>query len=219
MIALPETARRKGFAQQSHELFPLKVASSDSSDRYRLERITSEARDYRGVIEEMTKWRNAAVDSFFTQFVATTERTDLWFRNKIENSPDHVFLILRDPFGRAVGHLCVRHDALGRAFEIENVLRGRPGRRGAMTDAVRALCAWLTSGFPKHEIFVRVFGNNEAAIRLYERCGFGEVSRATVYRAQAGEEVSWSETNPEAEPRREIVRMAMPLSEKVERGS
>lgn len=218
MIAIPDAAGRKDFARYGDEGFPLEVAGRDPGDRHWLERFTSKASDYREVIAEMTTWRNAAADSFFTQFVATPERTDLWFRGRIENSPHHVFLVLRDPLGRAVGHLCVRHDAPRRAIEIENVLRGSPARRGVMTDVVRAVCSWLRCVFAEHEIFVRVFGNNEAAIRLYERCGFRETSRATVYRAQSGTDISWSETNPEGEPKREFVRMSIPLSVREERG-
>lgn len=189
------------------ETLRLPFSVSDPDILYRLEPLRSAAVDYAEVIEQMTEWRNTWVESFFTQFQATPGRTDKWFREKIEPSPHHLFFVLRSPAGSAIGHLCVRYDPARKAFELENILRGRTEVRGVMTHAMRAVCGWLSSEFPGETIFLRVFADNSSAVRLYERCGFTEVKRWPVFWLESGGEGSWSETHPRCDKMREVALM------------
>lgn len=203
-----ETGKEGGpFEKFDLETLRLTFPVADPGTLYRLEPLRSTTADYIEVVGQMTEWRNTWVESFFTQFRATPERTDRWFREKIDLSPRHLFFVLRGPADSPIGHLCVRYDFARKAFELENILRGRTGDPGVMTHAMRAVCGWLASEFPEETIFLRVFADNSSAVRLYERCGFTEVKRWPVFWHESGGEGSWSETNPKSTSSREVMLM------------
>lgn len=160
-------------------------------------------------IAQATAWRNAQSGGFFSEFVATEERTRLWLQTAIENNPTRILFLIENHQGLALGHLSLRYDSTEETFEVEHILRGEQVGKGCMTTALSALCAWTFRVFPVTYIFLRSFADNSRALALYKRCGFEEAARWTVFRQENDGDIVWRSIIPAPEhvPQRVVVCM------------
>jgi len=64
---------------------------------------------------------------------------------------------------------------------------------GVMTSALLALDDWAFSVLGLKRLFLRVFYDNERAIRLYERCGFIGVKKIPLHKFVEGDSIKYEE--------------------------
>ena len=196
------------------------------------ERLTLDVRDEQGgLLSTMTPisntpeqvklvadWRELAKQWYPTVFAYNLENTARWIDRQVVANPERLLLLLRTPSGEPWGHLGLATFAWQPApsCELDAVMRGRADLvPGAMTFAVRALLDWTQRSLDIHRIGLRVFADNDRAIRFYERIGF-ERSRTIPLLFEKGDPVSsWRECKMGEGPERHFLVMELkrtPLS-------
>lgn len=125
------------------------------------------------LIAALSRWREQHADAFPTQFQVTTAGTATWLRHQLLEVEDRILFLVCDRHGHAVGHLGFAGALSGdRSLEVDNVVRGEPAHPGLMSEAMSALLRWAAEMFGPREVHLRVFADNERAVRFYERLGF-----------------------------------------------
>jgi RimJ/RimL family protein N-acetyltransferase len=150
-------------------------------------------------IVQLARWREAAADGFPSQFPVTLAGTLRWLRKDLLEVSDRVLFWVRLHDGIPMGHVGLyRYDAVERAIEIDNIVRGVQGIvPGIMLGAVQALVDWSFEALGMETLYLRVFAHNARAIRLYEGCGFHETMRMPVAKQIEGDVIRWVEVDGE----------------------
>jgi len=143
----------------------------------------------------LARWREQAFDAYLVRFPVTLEGTRAWLERGVLGTPDRVLFWVVDPAGRRVGHLGLfRYDAPSRSIELDNVVRGEAdGPAGIMTRATEALCRWCLDRAEIDSVCLRVFSDNDRALRLYERAGFVETMRRPLVRIDTANGWKWED--------------------------
>lgn len=143
----------------------------------------------------LARWREQAADAYLVRSPVTPEGTRAWLERAVLGAPDRVLFWVTDPSGRRVGHLGLfRHDARTRTIELDNVVRGESdGPAGIMSKATAALCRWCLARPDIDAVCLRVFSDNERALRLYRRAGFAETMRRPLVRRETENGWRWEE--------------------------
>jgi RimJ/RimL family protein N-acetyltransferase len=152
-------------------------------------------------VQLLTDGRNAHVQAFLTEFVATNERTAAWLRQVVTPNPGKVLFVLEGEDG-PVGYMGLDFiDWDARSGEIDAIVRVHPRHPGAMSTGTQSLIAWARSELDLDEINVRVRSDN-LALEFYRRLGFRELARVPLRREPdpAGERTVWSEDPALADP-------------------
>jgi RimJ/RimL family protein N-acetyltransferase len=159
--------------------------------------VTWDDVDSRTSVALLADWRRAAAEAFPSQFPVTLEGTQGWLREQVLAVPDRVLFWVADLDGNRVGHMGLfRFDADQGHIEIDNVVRGVADvLTGVMQSSLAALLEWTFSQLGMSAVFLRVFSDNERALRLYERSGFTETMRMPVARIEDGDLVRWVEVD------------------------
>lgn len=126
------------------------------------------------LIEKLSQWREANSFAYPSQFKVTFEGTKLWLQNKLLNVEDRILFLVIDELGNAIGHLGFANGYNDNfSLEIDNVVRGnKDSSKGLMTDALITLIRWAEENLWPDEIYLRVFNDNDHAIKFYEKIGF-----------------------------------------------
>jgi RimJ/RimL family protein N-acetyltransferase len=159
--------------------------------------VTWDDADCREAVALLADWRRAAADAFPSQFPITLQGTQGWLKEQVLEVPDRVLFWVTDLDGARLGHLGLyRYEPGQRHIEIDNVVRGVPDALpGAMQCGLRTLLDWTFSRLDLNAVYLRVFSDNERALRLYDRCGFVETMRMPLTRLEEGDVVRWVEVD------------------------
>jgi len=158
-------------------------------------------------------WREANKDWYPTVFAYNLDNTRKWIEKQVLANPERILFFLFTPDGEPWGHLGLATFSFDphAACEIDAVMRGRSDLApGAMTPAVRSLVRWAFDEVGIGRMGLRVFSDNERAVRLYERVGF-EPGRLIPLVYEEGDPISsWREAKPGEEPGRHFLEMRLP---------
>jgi perosamine synthetase len=126
------------------------------------------------LIATFGRWREENSFAFPTVFPVTDEGTARWLRAGVLDREDRMLFLVLDRHGHAIGHLGFANALEGdRELEIDNVVRGESGGEpGLMSRAMKALIRWGHEVLGPREVHLRVFDDNQHAVRFYERLGF-----------------------------------------------
>lgn len=141
----------------------------------------------------LAAWRERNMDVYPTQFAVTLEGTATWLRQRVLDVPDRIMFIVTSPDGRPVGHAGVA-DALsdGASVRVDNVIRGADDAPpGIMRGAVAMLLAWVQRTLAPERIWIKVFSDNEIAIRFFRRLGFTDSGLIPLRRVEHDGRVSF----------------------------
>jgi len=165
-------------------------SQAPSGERLRLRPLqaTVTSRD----VELLTEWRNRYRKFFLTDFTATVPQTQAWLL-KSGSDPNRILFMIETERGSPFGHagLCKLRPAEAYA-ELDNVVRGADGPRGAMTAAVTTLCDWAASSLGVTALWVRVMSDNPA-VSFYEKLGFRRAYDVALEFRHAGSTGVWME--------------------------
>jgi perosamine synthetase len=126
------------------------------------------------LVATLSRWRADNAFAFPTQFPVTDDGTARWLRAGLLDVEDRVLFLVCDRHGHPVGHLGFANGLAGdRELEVDNVVRGETDAEpGLMTMAMESLLRWAHETLGPREVHLRVFDDNERAVRFYERLGF-----------------------------------------------
>lgn len=131
-----------------------------------------------GLVAKLSAWRRSAEHAFPTRFEVTDEGTATWLSTQVIGRADRMLFLVTDRRGAEVGHVGLVMGEVGRALELDNIVRGRQGvELGIMGESCRALISWAEETLWPDEISLRVLTSNASALRFYEQLGFVERDR------------------------------------------
>ena len=121
-------------------------------------------------------WRNsdAVRRNFIYQELFTRESHENWIRTKIETGQVVQMIICELEIGKPVGSVYIRdidtthHKAEYGIFIGESCARGR----GYGTAAAKLMIRYSFEELNLHRLFLRVYADNQQAVRSYEKAGF-----------------------------------------------
>jgi RimJ/RimL family protein N-acetyltransferase len=144
----------------------------------------------------ITLWRNRHRTAFLTEFTATIRRTGDWLSGTVGPDESRILFMLDDLEGRPFGHVGLAGIdwELGTA-EIDSVVRGEPGARGAMSQSLHSLAAWASNALGIGALYLRVRSDNPA-VAYYASIGFSERRRAGLRLELGANERRWVEDGP-----------------------
>ncbi|MBI5155834.1 GNAT family N-acetyltransferase [Candidatus Peregrinibacteria bacterium] len=164
-------------------------------------------------VKHIADWREAARDSAPTMFPYNLENTRRWVEKQVDTHPERILFFLETPDGERWGHLGLATFGFEPhvSAELDAIMRGREDiAKGVMTPAIRTLMEWGKENLGIQQFGLRVFSDNERAIRLYERLGF-ERDRLIPMIFEKGEPISkWRECLEGEEPGRYFLVMRRP---------
>ncbi|HEV8058699.1 MAG TPA: GNAT family N-acetyltransferase [Gemmataceae bacterium] len=184
----------------------------------RLEPVTAVDHEQPPLVDLLAKWREAAQDSFPTQFAITLEGTRNWLADKVLGVPDRILFWIRgDHDGVRLGHLGLFHlDATAKSIELDNVVRGvQRTMPGLIQAAVRTLMRWTADDLGLEEMSLRVCADNLRAVRLYERCGYRVVREIQLVKLVEPQVTRWVEQSeyPHLRSERRFLEMRRRIGE------
>jgi perosamine synthetase len=115
------------------------------------------------LLQKLTDWRNANVDVYPTQFVATVDSTRSWLKDRLLVVEDRMLFLVIDNVGKVLGHIGF-NDCLNsaQAFEIDNIVRGdAAAEKGIFSEAIITLIEWARKTINVNEFFIRVIDKNQ----------------------------------------------------------
>ena len=126
--------------------------------------------------DNIVAWRNkdSVRKNFIYQALFTRESHENWIRTMIETGKVVQMMICERETGRAVGSVYIRdiepihQKAEYGIFIGEDDARGK----GYGTAAARLMIKYCFEEMKLHRLFLRVYAENEQAIRSYEKAGF-----------------------------------------------
>lgn len=126
--------------------------------------------------EQIVAWRNSdsVRGNFIYQALFTKESHENWIRTMIDTGKVVQMMICESGTGRAVGSVYIRdidpvhHKAEYGIFIGEDDARGK----GYGTAAAKLMIRYSFEELELHRLFLRVYAENEQAIRSYEKAGF-----------------------------------------------
>lgn len=126
------------------------------------------------LISTLAQWRRDNAFAYPSQFTVTESGTASWLKEKVIGVEDRMLFLVVDRHGYLVGHLGFAN-AINDQMEIEmdNIVRGIAGvAPGIMTKSMLKLIEWAGENLGPKSFYLRVFTDNEHAIRFYQRIGF-----------------------------------------------
>lgn len=131
------------------------------------------------LIEDLSEWRKDNFIAYPTRFPVTINGTSKWLVEKLFNIPDRILFLIKDKFGRDIGHLgfanCYNDQ---RMMEIDNVVRGvKNSQAGIMSEAMIVLMRWARTTLWPETFYLRVLLSNTHAVSFYKKLGFSESGR------------------------------------------
>jgi hypothetical protein len=144
-------------------------------------------------VRVLTDWRNRHVQSFFTEFVATEERTARWLVESVGPDDTRILFMVDDTAGRTVGYMGLAFIDWDTGYaEFDAIVRGGGGPPGLMARSIRTMWSWGRSALGLELLGGRVRSDNPA-LGFFGKVGVREHRRVPLRREEAGGEVRWVE--------------------------
>lgn len=140
------------------------------------------------LISTLAQWRRDNAFAYPSQFTVTESGTASWLKEKVIGVEDRMLFLVVDRHGYLVGHLGFAN-AINDQMEIEldNIVRGVAGvAPGIMTKSMLKLIEWARENLGPKSFYLRVFSDNEHAIRFYRRIGFVDAQLIPLRRWEEG---------------------------------
>jgi diamine N-acetyltransferase len=140
----------------------------------------------RSDLEQLAHWRNDPSNhrEFFNVFPIALSGQPDWYADLLRDSRRKLFVIETKVDRRAIGTIGFdRIDWRNQSAELGNILIDAGARgHGLASEAVTIAMRFAFEEMNLHRLYLEVFAENTAAIRVYERCGFQR--EATLREAQ-----------------------------------
>lgn len=147
-----------------------------SSDRIKLRPVELED------AEMLRRWRFSETNyAYFYEFVpACKVQNQQWLENTLKKSSEINFIIFDNNECRDIGMISLldidmrnQKCEMGRVLIADENFRGK----GLGGETIRVLLNYAFNHLNMHKVYCEVFAENEAAVKLYQKCGFAEDGR------------------------------------------
>lgn len=129
------------------------------------------------IIRLLSRWRKKHEVWFPAQFPVTQKRTRDWLKHRVIDESDRLLFMVEER-GIYKGHVGLfRFDFEAKSCEIDNIVKGRKGKKGMMERAIRAMMLWGEDALGIAYYTLQTTSDNVRALALYERMGFVETKR------------------------------------------
>lgn len=175
-----------------------------------LRSITKSSIDYEKEIKLLAKWRKENAFAFPTQFKVTFEGTKKWLKGLIENPTRILFFVeSNEKQPVLIGHMGLySFNFQDDSCEVDNIVRGvREKLKGVMTLGLKTLIKWTIKELKPKNIFLRVFSDNERAIKFYKRCKFQEKELIPLEKKEKGDIIFWEENRKLKKAKKYFLKM------------
>jgi UDP-4-amino-4,6-dideoxy-N-acetyl-beta-L-altrosamine N-acetyltransferase len=129
-----------------------------------------------GDTDNIVRWRNSdAVRShFIDQRLFTKESHTAWLENYVKTGKVEQFVICMNEGEHPVGSVYIRDIDLNHRKAEYGIFIGEEEARGkgVGTEAAKLMIRHVFEDLKLHRLFLRVYADNEQAIRSYEKAGF-----------------------------------------------
>ncbi len=168
------------------------------------------------LIRLLAAWRVRNMHVYPTQFRVTFDGTAAWLRERVLDVPDRIMFLVRDGDGRWIGHGGIDNAlADGASVRLDNVMRGvDDAPPGLMHDAVATLLGWVERAIGPKTVWLKVFSDNEPAIRFLRGLGFRDERLMPLRRVEHDGRISF-EPDAEGQADRHHLRMVLTPSPQV----
>ena len=126
--------------------------------------------------DNVVRWRNsdAVRLHFIDQRLFTAESHKAWLENYVKTGRVEQFIICRKEDGFPVGSVYIRDIDYGHRKAEYGIFIGEDAARGKGigTEAAELMIRHCFEDLELHRLFLRVYADNEQAIRSYEKAGF-----------------------------------------------
>lgn len=145
------------------------------------------------LIQKLSDWRDENNFAYPTQFKVTFEGTKNWLKDKLLDIDGRILFLVYDQNNTLIGHMGFNNCSNDQAYmEIDNVVRGvNQQAPGLMTDGMKALLDWAQRELHPELIYLRVFKDNEHAVKFYKRLDFVEFEEIPLCKKVKGEMTSY----------------------------
>jgi RimJ/RimL family protein N-acetyltransferase len=139
------------------------------------------------------QWREENPIGFANRFQGAPEKTEYWIDNILLPREDRILFMVHSLDNTPIGHLGFSSfDYEAKSCEIDNVVRGKREFKGLMSLATKTLIDWGKRFLGLQDIYLRVLDDNPHAVTFYERLGFKEQYRISLYRKEHDNMVEWT---------------------------
>ncbi|GAG84667.1 unnamed protein product, partial [marine sediment metagenome] len=155
-------------------------------------------KDEEKYVKLLSKWRATNWQAYPTVFKVTEEGTRRWIKDQLINREDRILFMIINLDNQPIGHLGLSNfDFKKQEAEIDNVVRGVSDvLPGVMAFALNVLIHWSFTTLRLRRLFLRVFSDNERAVKFYERCGFRGVKNIPLHKVSDSEVTKYKEILP-----------------------
>ncbi len=126
--------------------------------------------------EQIVEWRNKVEvrSNFIYQNLFTREGHLTWFHEMLETKKAYQFMVCEKESNRAIGSVYLRDVDLQHQKAEYGIFIGETFARGKGygTEAAKLILEYGFEELKLHRIYLRVFADNVAARRSYEKAGF-----------------------------------------------
>ena len=126
--------------------------------------------------DNIVKWRNSdeVRNRFIYQKLFTKESHENWVKTMIETNKVVQMIIVEEETDRAIGSVYVRDIDLEHKKGEFGIFIGEPDclQKGYGTQACELMVEYAFEYLGLHKLMLRVFADNERAIKSYEKAGF-----------------------------------------------
>lgn len=152
-------------------------------------------RDYEKYLSLLSDWREVHWNAYPTVFKVTKEGTTRWMKGQLVDREDRILFMIVTLDDQPIGHLGLSNfDFSKQDAEIDNVVRGIPNVfPGIMTLALNTLINLSFTKLGLHRLYLRVFFDNERAIKFYENCGFKGIRKIPLHKIVDGNITKYEE--------------------------
>ncbi|MDX1949525.1 MAG: GNAT family N-acetyltransferase [Rickettsiales bacterium] len=157
--------------------------------------ITTETLKDDEKISLLTNWRKDNQNAFPSQFSVTFEGTKTWTEKQLLQQKDRILYFVSDEKNQLIGHVGLfRFDYHKKACELDNIVRGVNGvAKGLMLLACQEIIKFAKNELQVSEIYLRVFSDNQPALKLYDKIGFEEILRIPLRKEEEEGNIFWKE--------------------------
>ncbi len=137
------------------------------------------------LITKLSEWRQKN-ERWFDSFNVTNEGTLRWLKKGVIDQSDRLLFLVQNVEKIDIGHMGLYRG------EADNFIRGESSiSKGIMTLSLQKMLYWSFNRLKINKLYLRVFSDNNKAIKFYKNCGFRSVGKIKLKKVIKGDVIRY----------------------------